>query len=501
MTTSLQLRRFSVLALVLATAALLAGCSGRTTGASDVTSSSALLTAAVSCGARESCRSYFEYWPAGTPRAFSLKTEPQGLPTGTAASFSLSASVTELRPNTTYRWVLCGSPNGGYHWVCVGPTGRGGSRTADPPPDFATFTTGEAQGPLAETWNGVSWVRRNVKVPAGSDDGKLGGISCTSANECIAVGSSSDNATAPLAERWNGESWKILPTSIPSGAQTAELTDVSCTSATACIAVGSYFNGANIEMPLAERWNGVSWQILPSPIPPGAQSGRLEGISCTAPEECTAVGGSEETAFRSRPLVERWNGTSWVIQQTPELSGGGGLGSLQAVSCSDATACTAVGRHLDENGFWLTLAESWRGAAWSVIPTPNLADVRDAHLNAISCTSASECTAVGNSTDNSGGLSLLGEHFDGTDWTILPIPRVPNLDAFLNAISCSAPATCTAVGQTRAGGSDPQTVALRSDNAGWVVQATPRSIGRRFNRSLNAVSCPTATVCHAVGHN
>jgi hypothetical protein len=58
-----------------------------------------------------------------------------------------------------------------------------------------------------------------------------------------------------LAETWNGKTWAIEPTPDPTRAQYSGLGGVSCTSAEACTAVGDYDDSADIEVTLAEAWN------------------------------------------------------------------------------------------------------------------------------------------------------------------------------------------------------------------------------------------------------
>jgi hypothetical protein len=56
------------------------------------------------------------------------------------------------------------------------------------------------------------------------------------------------------------------------------------------------------------------------------------------------------------PLAETWDGSTWTIQSTPVSSGG-----LSAVSCTSATVCTAVGKYETSSGSQVTLAERYSG--------------------------------------------------------------------------------------------------------------------------------------------
>src|SRR5215467_13227659 len=83
------------------------------------------------------------------------------------------------------------------------------------------------------------------------------------------------------------------------------------------------------------------WSIQHTPNPTGASFVPLQAVSCTSATACTAVG-SSSTSTTTVTLAERWNGTKWSIQHTPNPTGASFV-PLKAVSCTSATACTAVG--------------------------------------------------------------------------------------------------------------------------------------------------------------
>ena len=84
-------------------------------------------------------------------------------------------------------------------------------------------------------------------------------------------------------------------------------------------------------MTLVERWNGTAWLIQSSANP--TRGGVLSGVSCVA-ATCTAVGNSNQNA----PLADRWSGSGWVIQPAASPSV---FASLSGVSCTAASACFA----------------------------------------------------------------------------------------------------------------------------------------------------------------
>lgn len=69
-------------------------------------------------------------------------------------------------------------------------------------------------------------------------------------------------------------------------------------------------------------------------------------------------------------LAEHWTGSTWRIQPTPS-AGTSGI-PFAAVSCGSATSCTAVGYYdFGAPGFAdTTLADHWDGHTWSNQPLP-----------------------------------------------------------------------------------------------------------------------------------
>ena len=118
----------------------------------------------------------------------------------------------------------------------------------------------------------------------------LNGVSCSSTSECTAVGNYYIGMSPVMvAQRWNGTKWSTQRTPTPTGASSTALDGVSCVSASACTAVG-YYNNSTASVTLAERWNGTKWSIERTPNPNGASNSELDGVSCVSASACTAVG-------------------------------------------------------------------------------------------------------------------------------------------------------------------------------------------------------------------
>ncbi len=298
----------------------------------------------------------------------------------------------------------------------------------------------------------------------------------------------------------SGRTWQVEPTPNGRGAGINVLAAVSCTSAQACTAVGS--ESANASSPsaaLAERWNGSSWRVQQAATPKHATSSNLYGVSCPAATACTAVGTAfHKTGSIDVNLAETWNGTRWRVRATPNPAGATD-GGLYAVSCTSATACTAVGQYNNAAGFTLAVAERWNGSAWQIQPVPQPA--KRTWFFGVSCSAADACIAVGYKNNGSGDAKPFAEAWNGTSWqaTKVPLPAGAPGGA-LSAVSCTAARACTATG-TDFGTTQP-TLAERWNGTSWRVQATPSPANFRQSAStisLDGVSCTSRTACAASG--
>jgi hypothetical protein len=349
---------------------------------------------------------------------------------------------------------------------------------------------------LAERFNGAGWSIRPVPQPTGAMGSQLSAVSCPSAMACTAVGAytNSGGATLSLAERWNGATWAPEQTVDPASAGTDELSGVSCTSSTACMAVGSANAGDG--QVLAELWNGAKWAIQATPDPAAGQQSRLLGVSCFSSTACTAVGSYRDSGFIGHTLAERWNGAAWTIQSTPDPAGAPRV--LSGVACASSTACTAAGS--SGTGITLTLAEHWNGASWAIQPTLNPAGELNNDLNAVSCSSPTACTAVGEYTDSASHLLTLAESWNGTSWAIQPSASPAGADSQLLGVSCSSSDACTAVGFDQRTGAPSVTLAERWNGTSWTIQSTPNPAGASTS-VLTSVSCSALDACTAVGYH
>jgi hypothetical protein len=328
--------------------------------------------------------------------------------------------------------------------------------------------------------------------------GDLFNVSCSKPTRCTAVGrlSTTDGQIRPLVERWNGHKWNIQQVPVPLTSYGTFLSDVACPAAQTCIAVGQWFDiDTGLAFNLAESWDGHAWTPMTTPDVVGSYFDGLYDISCTAPDACTAVGYSTDSSD-THPMVLRWDGSTWEGQQLPATPGVTGP-LFEAVSCSTATDCTAVGRAYTDHT--IMLAGAWDGTSWTLRTIPNSSLPSD--LDNVSCTAPNACIAVGSSLDPIGLYSTpLAVAWDGTTWTVQSMPANP-LGAYgsgLYGVSCRSASSCVATGYEY----DATTFhpfALTWDGSAWTVQHVPEPADSRA-ATVYGVSCTGPAACRTVGY-
>jgi len=324
-------------------------------------------------------------------------------------------------------------------------------------------------------------------------------VSCPTASFCMAVGdqtigSAFASTKRVLVERWDGSRWSLSPTPAVAG-KSLSLSGVSCVSTTSCVAVGTVYSKATGTKPLAERWNGTSWSISSALSPTSATYAELVAIRCVSTTRCFAVGSFTRSNV-TRMLIEYWNGSTWKIGTSPNLSGKG-PSYLYAVACANQRFCYAVGSYRSANGLQRTLTLKWNSAQWSVVASPNpTGSSEDPQLVGVSCPTSS-CMAVGlysvpGSLPTDDIYKTLTERWNGSQWTIVASPNGSRFgDGFLSGVFCTSPLACIAVG-----GAGGQTLAERWDGRTWTVLPSPNPASDFVG--LSSVSCAGST-CFAVG--
>ena len=348
-----------------------------------------------------------------------------------------------------------------------------------------------------------SWALETVPRPPGARRALLTAVACPSSSWCVAVGYRASPAgdEHTLAEIRRG-TWAIQSTPDRKGALASVLTAVSCASARSCVAVGSSTDTAERQSVLTEVWNGASWSIHDAPLPSGAGWSELGGVSCGPGPVCVAVGSDITAGGEQHALAEQWNGRVWRLLAARDVAGAAGT-ALHSVSCVSIKACSAVGYSARPDGAVVPLAERWNGIAFSVLPLPaptGSASPPWAELDAVTCSSASSCVAVGDDAESAAKpFVALAETWNGGAVRLEHPPQPPgSTRSPLTGLGCDGPMSCEAVGYSAAG-SKAVTLAEQWDGIAWHRQAPPDP-GGTSSSDLAAVACRSATSCVAVGY-
>jgi hypothetical protein len=329
---------------------------------------------------------------------------------------------------------------------------------------LASTRSGKNLKTLAERWNGTRWAIQSTPTPTSRtlQGGALtGGVSCTSSTACVADGFSySKNSMRLLGEGWNGHTWTAQPDATPVVA--AEPAGIACRWAKDCMAVGGRDSG----MTLAEHWNGRKWSTVTT-----KHDGELIGVACPATGNCTAVGQN----MGGKALAAHWNGKAWSDQSVASPDQ---FNALASVSCTAVKDCVAVGTGGTTSPTLdlAPLAEHWTGGKWAVLTVPDPAPAGDiSELNSVSCTSATNCMAVGDYTDPAVDAdTTVAEQWNGTTWTVLTTPS-PATFSILGSVSCPSAGHCIAVGgssATASGAVSPLTEVWNGST--WTAVTAPR---------------------------
>lgn len=265
------------------------------------------------------------------------------------------------------------------------------------------------------------------------------------------------------------------------GSPHADFQSVTCPTSVYCFAVGyTYRYDSSVTHPLAVTWDGSHWSDQTVPAKP--VNAQLNAVGCSSATACTAVGYATNRDGQTYPIAVRWNGFAWSYQKVPapRSYGSADQASLWGVACPGVHRCIAVGSDDDAGS---ALAELWNGRRWSIqrIRDPNQDQMQ---LLDISCGSRSDCVAGGTITPQACAAPLL-ERWNGSVWRMLVAARLPHFDpvndvcgppgdGVLGGIACLAGGGCTAVGYYSPSNSIfDKVLAERLKRGVWDRQPTP----------------------------
>ncbi len=285
-----------------------------------------------------------------------------------------------------------------------------------------------------QRWDGTAWSTLPAPEPPDYGEGPtLLSVAAAGPGEAWAVGMTNvERGGIPLALHWDGRDW-LLSAVDPADEPESHLFGVAAFASDDVWAVGGWARPGQLQGGgLVTHWDGARWwttalRTTSRPLDePGGPYDILNAVAGSSGADVWAVGiqvNVPET-FR-RTLIERWDGSSWDRVASPNVEPPPGAGnvddSLEAVTAIGPDDAWAVGSYeelglrLDAPSTSRPLALHWDGSAWTVVPLP---DVGSGGLTGVAATGPDDVWAVGSAYDEPGspGWPLL-MHWDGSAWS------------------------------------------------------------------------------------
>lgn len=166
----------------------------------------------------------------------------------------------------------------------------------------------------------------------------------------------------------------------------------------------------------------------------------LAGVYASSANDVWAAGGMTARSNGQAGLIEHWDGTRWAVAVTSEASSGGAdfppsALALAAVAGSGADDVWAVGGSSAHSPGPAVV--HWDGTAWNPGVAPCYTSCVSSQLNAVAVLSPTDAWAVGVAHIPGGSVPAdhpLVEHWDGTQWQLVPGSDALSTDATLSSL-------------------------------------------------------------------
>ncbi|MGH8987793.1 MAG: hypothetical protein ACRDXC_04240 [Acidimicrobiales bacterium] len=252
-------------------------------------------------------------------------------------------------------------------------------------------------------------------------------------------------------------------------------TSLTCPSATTCYAEGpGSVSPGSVEV---TRDGGKTWQ----PAPTKGET-PLSNVACSSATECAFL----EAPLSGKPvLVETADaGKTWASRHGPAGLSGGSIGSI-ALSCPSASTCTAVASSFQQTGTSGAFVTEDGGQTWSASPMPTAAPSQ------LQCFPGARCISTGAGAPG-GPLGASYSTDSGLNWAPAVVPSA--LGGLVH-LSCSSSKACMAVSWSY-GAARASLVVSGNGGESWSkVQAQGLPAGKVFT----GLACPSASVCWVSG--
>lgn len=377
---------------------------------------------------------------------------------------------------------------------------------ADPPPHESVAATTGTWGTAQEV-PGMAALNKLV-------DATVTSVSCTGATSCSAVGvypNGLGGVEAFVTRRVNGN-WGTaveVPGTLaldPTGTHTVHPYSLSCSSAGNCGLTGSYTDAHQRLQAFVDSEVNGQWRTAIEV--PGTNAlnqygdGGGTSISCKSPGNCSAVGEYTNSSGHNEAfVVSEVNGTWRTAVEVPGSAAlnHGNNGTVDAVSCASPGNCSAVGS-MDTAPMGIAFVVNEVNGWWqTAIQVPGVSTMDQggmAVVTSVSCAKSANCSAGGNYSDTHGGLgAFVVSEVNGIWRTAIKVPGMTDV----NSMSCGSAGNCSA------GGDSYSQTALVVNEVNGIWHAAIQVLGTATldhgqNALVTSVSCPSAGNCAAGGN-
>jgi hypothetical protein len=297
---------------------------------------------------------------------------------------------------------------------------------------------------LTEHWNGTTWgVVASPNVLPGANT--LVAVSARAANDVWAAGYTSGGfSTRTLIEHWDGATWSVVA-SPNIGPYNNSLQAIKALAPNDIWAVGYYNTDAAYAsaQALTLHWDGAHWHIVPTPSGSLMES-YLLGVDASGPDDAWAVGYGSDSSYRQQSVTFHWDGTSWSRIPSPNTTSQ--VNTLKAVAVLAPNDAWVIGVYHDYSHFYHPMWEHWDGTQWTLLPYSLQYGSPNTYLVGLAAAGPNDIWAAGSYIDDHNMGHTLIEHWDGQFWTSVPSPDHAPLNTGLSAIALAGPGDVWAAG-------------------------------------------------------
>ena len=292
---------------------------------------------------------------------------------------------------------------------------------------------------------GLGW--HDVSIPSpGTLYNELVRVSAISPDDIWAVGyqTSTPGVPASATLHWDGISWQVVPS--PSPSNFVVLQGVAGSRPMMC---GPSATARTSHWPCI----GMALSGLLFDLHPPASPTSLTGVSALGSNDVWAVGDAN-----GQTLVIHWDGTQWNIVPSPSVPNVHNfLYTIDAISDDDiwASGYTYIGSPENSN---MQLVMHWDGSQWASLTASAACSGR---ADLVSAYSASDVWVAGK---NNSYPAIY--HWDGATWSSVTVPDPGGIERSFEAVVAVGPDDAWTMGNDQSSGGPPLTVAMRCNCRG-----------------------------------